>query len=59
MILADIFASMSNRERQCYVLHEGQGMSIGNIADSIGLKKRTVQQYIERARTEVKERVGE
>lgn len=59
MILADIFASMSLRERQCYVLHEGQGMSMGKIADEIGLKKRTVQQYIERAREKVKERVGE
>ncbi|WP_342512810.1 sigma-70 family RNA polymerase sigma factor [Sporosarcina sp. FSL K6-1522] len=59
MILADIFASMSQRERQCYVLHEGQGMSMGRIADEIGLKKRTVQQYIERARAKVKERVGE
>ncbi len=59
IILADIFASMSLRERQCYVLHEGRGMSMGKIADDIGLKKRTVQQYIERAREKVKERVGE
>ncbi|WP_153732550.1 sigma-70 family RNA polymerase sigma factor [Sporosarcina obsidiansis] len=57
LILADIFASMSHRERQCYVLHEGQGMSMGKIADEVGLKKRTVQQYIERARQKVKERV--
>lgn len=59
LILADIFASMSHRERQCYVLHEGQGMSMGKIADEVGLKKRTVQQYIERARQKVKERVRE
>ena len=57
LILADIFASMSHRERQCYVLHEGQNMSMGRIADEIGLKKRTVQQYIERARQKVRERV--
>ncbi|GKV55986.1 hypothetical protein NCCP2222_19330 [Sporosarcina sp. NCCP-2222] len=57
MILADIFASMSHRERQCYVLHEGQGMSMGRIAVELGLKKRTVQQYIERARDKVKEKV--
>ncbi|MEV9639494.1 sigma factor-like helix-turn-helix DNA-binding protein [Mammaliicoccus sciuri] len=57
LILADIFASMSHRERQCYVLHEGQGMSMGKIADEVGLKKRTVQQYIERARQKVRERV--
>lgn len=58
LILADIFASMSHRERQCYVLHEGQGMSMGKIADEVGLKKRTVQQYIERARQKVRERVA-
>ncbi|WP_301108396.1 sigma factor-like helix-turn-helix DNA-binding protein [Sporosarcina sp.] len=57
LILADIFASMSHRERQCYVLHERQGMSMGRIADEAGLKKRTVQQYIERARQKVSERV--
>lgn len=57
MILAEIFAAMSQRERQCYVLYEGQGMSMGRIADELGLKKRTVQQYIERARTKVRERV--
>lgn len=57
LILADIFASMSHRERQCYVLHEGQGMSMGKIADEIGLKKRTVQQYIDRARAKVIDRV--
>lgn len=57
LILADILATMSHRERQCYVLHEGQGMSMGRIAEEIGLKKRTVQQYIERARAKVKERV--
>lgn len=58
MILADIFSSMSQRERQCYVLHEGQGMSMGRIADEIGLKKRTVQQYIERARKKVTENIS-
>lgn len=57
LILADIFASMSHRERQCYVLHEGQGMSMGKIAEEVGLKKRTVQQYIERARQKVRDRV--
>lgn len=59
LILADIFASMSQRERQCYVLHEGQGMSMGRIAEAIGLKKRTVQQYIERARGKVKDKVDQ
>lgn len=57
IILADIFASLSLRERQCYILHEASGMSMGKIAVEIGLKRRTVQQYIERAREKIKVRV--
>lgn len=56
IILGDIFSSFSLRERQCYILHEGQGMSMSKIADELGLKKRTVQQYIERARDKVRHR---
>lgn len=57
IILADIFASLSLRERQCYILHKGSGLSMGRIADEIGIKRRTVQQYIERAREKIKVRV--
>ncbi|WP_404335830.1 sigma-70 family RNA polymerase sigma factor [Planococcus rifietoensis] len=58
IIMADIFASLSFRERQCYILHEAAGLSMGKIADEVGLKRRTVQQYIERAREKIKTRVG-
>ncbi|WP_203334344.1 sigma-70 family RNA polymerase sigma factor [Planococcus beigongshangi] len=58
IILADIFAALSLRERQCYILHEASGLSMGKIADEIGLKRRTVQQYIERAREKIKVKVG-
>lgn len=58
IILADIFAALSYRERQCYILHEASGLSMGKIADEVGLKRRTVQQYIERARKKVAERVS-
>lgn len=53
IVLADVFASMSHRERQCYVLYYGNRMSMGKIADEVGISKRTVQQYIERARRKV------
>ncbi len=56
--LLNIFTSFSHRERQCYILHTAQGMSMQQIADEIGLKKRTVQQYIERARKKVEQRVS-
>ncbi|ANU13478.1 RNA polymerase sigma-70 factor [Planococcus halocryophilus Or1] len=58
IILADIFAALSFRERQCFILHEASGLSMGKIADEVGLKRRTVQQYIERAREKIKIKVG-
>ncbi|MGG0718694.1 sigma factor-like helix-turn-helix DNA-binding protein [Robertmurraya massiliosenegalensis] len=57
-VLINILSSFSLRERQCYILHAAQGMSMQEIADEIGLKKRTVQQYIERARKKVEQRVS-
>ncbi len=58
VILADILSSFSLRERQCYILHEGQKMSMSEIAYEIGVSKGTVQGYIEKARKKVRERVG-
>ncbi|WP_245983665.1 sigma-70 family RNA polymerase sigma factor [Ammoniphilus oxalaticus] len=58
IILADIFASFSHRERQCYILHVGQRMSMGKIADEIGVSKGTVQGYIKRAEKKIKERIS-
>ena len=39
-------------------IHAAQGMSMQEIADELDLKKRTVQQYIERARKKVEQRVS-
>ena len=58
VILADILSSFSLRERTCYILHEGQKMSMAKIADELGITKRSVQQYIERARKKVQEKVA-
>lgn len=58
IIMADIFSSLSLRERQCYILHEASGMSMAKIAEETELKKRTVQQYIERARKKIKDKVS-
>lgn len=57
MILADIFASFSLRERQCYILHEAAGVSMGKIAEEIGVTKSSVQYYIRQARNKVKQRM--
>lgn len=52
--LIKLFERFSDRERQCYVMYEAEGLSMQKIADRLGIKKRTVQQYIERAREKVK-----
>lgn len=57
IILADIFASLSLRERQCFILHEAGGISMGKIADELGITKSSVQYYIRHARNKVKERI--
>ncbi|GIN95202.1 hypothetical protein J6TS1_10720 [Siminovitchia terrae] len=57
-ILLDIFSSFSFRERQCYILHVAQGMSMSQIAEMLSIQKRTVQQYIERARVKVEQIVS-
>ncbi|KAA0956647.1 RNA polymerase subunit sigma-70 [Planococcus sp. ANT_H30] len=52
--MTNILAILSTRERQCYLLHTTQQLSMERIAEETGIKKRTVQQYIERARVKVK-----
>lgn len=52
--LIHLFKNFSKRERQCYLMYEAEQLSMGKIADRLGIKKRTVQQYIERARDKVK-----
>ncbi|WP_207667479.1 MULTISPECIES: sigma-70 family RNA polymerase sigma factor [Clostridia] len=52
--LIRLFKTFSDRERQCYIMYEAEQLSMQQIADRLGIKKRTVQQYIERARVKVK-----
>ncbi len=58
MILSQIFGAMSLRERQCYILHVGQKMSMGRIAEEMGVSKGTVQGYLKRAEKKVREKVS-
>ena len=58
IILADILASFSLRERQCYILHMAQGMSWSKIADELGVSKSMVQQSIKRARKKIDARIS-
>lgn len=58
IIMADIFAALSFRERHCYVLHVGRQISVANIAKGLGVGKSTAQSYIERAKKKIKQRVS-
>ena len=58
IIMADIFASLSFRERHCYILHVGRQVSMGNIAIGLGVSKGTVQGYLKRAKKKIAERVS-
>ena len=57
IILADILASFSLRERQCYILHVAQKRSMSDIANELGVSKSMVQQSIRRAKKKIKHRV--
>lgn len=53
IIMADIFSSLSHRERQCYIMHEGARMSMMKIANELGVSKSMVQQSIRRANNKI------
>lgn len=57
IIVADIFASLSHRERQCFIMHEGAKLSMMKIAAELGVSKSMVQQSIRRAKSKIKLRV--
>ncbi|MCM3739221.1 sigma-70 family RNA polymerase sigma factor [Oceanobacillus luteolus] len=51
--LMRVIHSFSDRERQCYIMYEAEGLSMQQIADRLGISKGTVQMYIKRAREKV------
>lgn len=52
--IIDILWLLSNRERQCFLLHMTHGMSYAEISKELNISRRTVQQYVERAREKLK-----
>lgn len=52
--IVDVLLEMSARERQCYLMHMAQGLSYGQISKELEISRRTVQQYVERAKKKVK-----
>lgn len=51
--LMQLFRNFSDRERQCYIMHVAEGLSMQKIADKLGLSKWTVRTYIDRAKEKV------
>lgn len=49
--LVSILMKLSPRERQCYLLHMAQGMSFAEIGRELKLTKRSVQEYVSRAKS--------
>ncbi|MFC3797913.1 sigma-70 family RNA polymerase sigma factor [Cohnella sp. GCM10012308] len=47
--LDEAMRDLSNRERQCFILHHADGMTFEEIGAELALGRSTVQSYIERA----------
>ncbi|KQL55955.1 MULTISPECIES: sigma factor-like helix-turn-helix DNA-binding protein [Bacillaceae] len=56
--MVDILWLLSNRERQCYVLHMSYGMTYAEIAKEIGVTRASVQKFVERAKKKIFEKVS-
>lgn len=52
-VLQKVFNTLSDRERDCFLLHEGQNMSMSEVGKKLGIAKTTVQNHIENARKKI------
>lgn len=48
-----VLDELSPRELETYVMHEGEGLSYGDIAELLGISRGTVQGYVKTARAKV------
>ena len=51
----ELLTRLSSRERQCFLMHTVENVSMGKIAKELGISKAAVQIYIERARGKINE----
>lgn len=51
--IADMLWKMSTRERTCYLLHVSYGWSFADIGKELNISKRSVQQYVDRAKKKI------
>ncbi|OEH53135.1 Fis family transcriptional regulator [Oceanobacillus sp. E9] len=55
--LYDILIELSHRERQCYLLHMANGHSMSQVSEILGIKKSSVQSFIQRAKKKIERKV--
>lgn len=53
--MARILLRLSDRERQCFLLHAVQGLSFAEIGKEMKLSRTAVQSYVERAKSKVQQ----
>lgn len=53
--LINILLSMSDRERQCYLLHMSQGLSYAKIGEEMKISRNTVRTFVERAKSKIQQ----
>ncbi len=53
--LREILLLLSHRERQCYLMHMANGLSLAEIGTELGLSKWTARQYVDRAKKKIAE----
>jgi len=52
--LIKMLAELSHRERQCFLLHQANGLSYSEVQRELGIGRSTVQKYVERAKKKIK-----
>lgn len=50
-----LFKEFSEREKQCFIMYEGEQLSMQQIANRLGISKSSVQMYIKRAKEKITE----
>ncbi|GAE32430.1 sigma-70 family RNA polymerase sigma factor [Halalkalibacter hemicellulosilyticus] len=56
--LVDILWELSNRERQCYILHMCYGMSYAEVSRELGITRSSVQKFVERAKNKINKKIS-
>jgi positive control factor len=55
--IEDALSTLSERERECYIMKYGKCYSLGDIADIMNVKRGTIQGYLKKAEEKVKNNI--